>query len=157
MTATTKLRMPGTPPKWVNTVVRGALHTPLLRSLLGGMFAVMTVTGARTGRRYSTPVEYLRHGDDWVVLSQRMRTWWRNLSTRPDVELLIRGTSVPGHAVLADGEHARTVLTDCLEQNPRVAKFYGIELDRASAVDPAAVDELLDRVVVIVITPDIER
>ena len=150
-TKTTEIRMPGTPKPWMNTVMRGLLRTPGLRRLLGGAFGVITVTGARTGNSYSTPVQPMEIDGEYVVLSQLHRTWWRNIRTHPEVELLVRGTTISAHATLAEGTEAHDRLTTCLERNPRVARFYGISSD---PVDPATVDALLDRVVVIVIHPD---
>jgi deazaflavin-dependent oxidoreductase (nitroreductase family) len=149
--ATTTIKMPGTPAPWMNAAVRAMLRTPGLRRVLGKMFAIITVTGSKTGRRYSTPVQPLRRGDDWVVLSQRMRKWWRNIAAQPRVELLMQGKTIVGHAVIAEEEQAHSVLSDCLRDNPRLAKFYGIAPDGTGRIDPAAVTQLLDRVVVIVI------
>lgn len=149
--ATTTIKMPGTPAPWMNAAVRAMLRTPGLRGVLGKMFAIITVTGSKTGRRYSTPVQPLRHGDDWVVLSQRMRKWWRNVAVQPRVELLMQGKTIVGHAIVAEDEQAHSVLADCLRDNPRVAKFYGIATAGTGRIDPADVTQLLDRLVVIVI------
>jgi deazaflavin-dependent oxidoreductase (nitroreductase family) len=144
------VRMPGTPPHWVNALVRTMLRTPGLRRLVGKGFGEITVTGARTGRRYSTPVQFMQVDGAYVVLSQRMRTWWRNIERRPEVDLLVGGTTVPCHGTIADGDRAHDLLTRCLEANPRVARFYGIP---PGSVPSRAVDQLLDRVVVIVLEP----
>jgi deazaflavin-dependent oxidoreductase (nitroreductase family) len=148
------VKMPGTPPRWANAVVRGLLRVPGLNRILGKGFSVITVTGARTGARYTTPVQHLEVDGRYVVLSQRMRTWWRNLRTRPEVELLVQGRTIRGHGSIADDAEARGLLATCLELQPRVAKFYGINPDPDGSVDPAAVEALLARVVVIVIDPD---
>jgi deazaflavin-dependent oxidoreductase (nitroreductase family) len=151
--ATTTIKMPGTPAPWMNAAVRVMLRTPGLRRVLGKMFAIITVTGSKSGRRYSTPVQPLRHGEDWVVLSQRMRKWWRNIASQPRVELLLQGKTIVGHAVIAEEAQAHSILSDCLRNNPRVAKFYGVATDGTGRIDPAAVTQLLDRVVVILIQP----
>lgn len=100
--------MPGTPPRWVNAVVRAGLRVPGLRRILGRGFAVITVTGARTGNRYSTPVQYQRVDGQFIVLSQRIRAWWRNISSQPEVDLLVRGVVVRCHGIIAEGDHAPT-------------------------------------------------
>ena len=147
------LKMPGTPPKWFNSMMRGLLRTPGIRALLGKGFAVITVTGATTGRTYSTPVQYLRHGDDVVVLSQQHRRWWRNLAAQHNVELLLAGRTIRADATVLRGDDARPLLTECLDASPRVAKYYGIGTDAEGRVDRAGIELLLDRVVVIVATP----
>lgn len=154
MTETTsEARKPGTPPKFVNAMLAGALRTPGLRNLLGKEFAVITVTGAKSGRRYSTPVQYQRLGDDYAVSSQRERIWWRNIRSRPEVELLVRGRTISGHAVVADDEAARRAMGTWLEQKPKIAKFYGVGVGEDGAIDPGGVDRLLEGSVVILISP----
>ncbi len=149
----TEIRMPGTPPDWVNGLMGLMLHTPVLQRLAGRMFALMTVTGAKTGRRYTTPVQYLTHDGEFVVLSQRTRTWWKNVRTRPQVDMRIEGVSVHGRGRIATEGEARAVLADCLRKQPRVAAFYGLEPDESGAVGDDDLERLLDRVVIIVVTP----
>ncbi|HUF31797.1 MAG TPA: hypothetical protein VMN58_01160 [Acidimicrobiales bacterium] len=107
----------------------------------------------RTGTRYAIPVQALAWHGELVVLTLRRRIWWRNLRARPALELLLRGERIPGHATVADGERARAVVADCLEENPRVAKFYGVELGPRGAIDDATLDKLVEMLAVIVIDP----
>jgi deazaflavin-dependent oxidoreductase (nitroreductase family) len=137
----------------MNAVVRGLLHTPGLRRWLGRAFAVITVTGATTGTRYSTPVQYLTLDGHHIVLSQVHRRWWRNIERQPAVELLVAGRTVTGEAAIAGGDDARTTLARCLAANPRVARFYGLEPDDTGVIAADDLDRLLERVVVIDITP----
>jgi deazaflavin-dependent oxidoreductase (nitroreductase family) len=157
MAATTGLpatpRTPGTPPRFVNAAMRLALRTPGLRRLLGKAFATITVTGARTGHRYTTPIQYVRSGEDFLVLSQRTRRWWRNLTSEPAVELLVAGKVVRGQARLAEPAEARELVGRCLQENPKVARFYRITVDAAGRPEPGALEALLARVVAIVIRP----
>lgn len=153
MTTSTPLKMPGTPKPWMNAAMRTMLGLPGLRRLLGRMFAVITVTGAKSGKRYTTPVQYMRLDDDYVVLSQQHRLWWRNLRTQPEVTLNIGGETIVGRAHIPEAENAHEVLAACLTANPRVAGFYGIEPDREATVGPADLQRLGERVVPIVITP----
>lgn len=148
---TTGLKLPGTPKPWMNRAVMAMLRVPGLRSLLGRGFLVITVTGARTGRRYTTPVQYVRDGDRLLVLSQRHRTWWRNLRDRPDVEVELSGARRPAVAQLAEGDEGLAVLATCLRLQPRVARFYGVGLGDDGEPDPDGVARLAEAVVVIVI------
>lgn len=69
------------------------LHWPLSR-----WFAVLAWTGRTTGRRYSTPVSFVREGNTaYVTTGDR---WWRNLTAGAPVAMLIagrwrRGTAAP--------------------------------------------------------------
>lgn len=153
MTTATNLKMPGTPKPWMNTAMRTILGLPGLRHLMGRMFAVITVTGAKSGRKYTTPVQYMRLGSDYVVLSQRHRVWWRNLRTLPELTLTIRGDTLKGRARIPDGDEACEVLAACLTANPRVAKYYGIDPTAGMMIDHADIQQLSEHVVPIVITP----
>lgn len=153
MTTTSDIKMPGTPKPWMNKSVRTMLGLPLVGGLLGRTFAVITVTGARTGRTYSTPVQYMRHGSDYVILSQRHRVWWRNIRTMPEVELSIGRSVIAGRARLPEGDEARRVLSSCLTDSPRVAKFYGFEPDDTGLIVAEDIERLAEFVATIVITP----
>jgi hypothetical protein len=63
---------------WYNPLMRWLLASPL-HGLVSGNTLVLTVTGQKTRRSYSFPVNYLRQGDRLLVFSQQDRTWWRNL------------------------------------------------------------------------------
>lgn len=150
---TTTIKTPGTPKPWMNSAMTAVLKMPGLRRIMGKSFAVMTVTGAKSGRRYSTPVQYFGHDGQYLVLSQRTRRWWRNIATNPQVELLIQGEPVAATATIADDESARDLLAVCLRRNPRVAKFYGLWRADTKTVDVSLIGELLERMVVIIIEP----
>lgn len=152
MAQTTEIKMPGSPPTFVNGALTMMLRTPHLQRVIGRLFALMTVTGAKTGRRYTTPVQYMEHDGEFVVLSQRMRKWWRNISTRPEVEMRVRGADLHGHARIASGDEAHRVLADCLRAKPSVGRFYGLQLREDGTFDTESIGALLERVVVIVVT-----
>jgi len=69
----------------------------LLRSPLRGLadrgLLLVTVTGRRTGRRYTIPVGYLRAGERVVVLVSKAsrKQWWRNYREPAPIELWMRG------------------------------------------------------------------
>jgi F420H(2)-dependent quinone reductase len=55
---------------------------------------VLTTAGRKSGRRRSTPVGYLRHGDGFAVLapgSTRSPAWWLNLQADPRADVLAEG------------------------------------------------------------------
>lgn len=145
------IKLPGTPKPWMNSVMMTMLRTPGVRSLLGKGFMILTVTGAKSGKRYTTPVQYVREGDRLLVLSQRMRKWWRNIPARPEVEVVLRGDTIRARARLAQGDEARAAIRTVLRGDRRTAKFYGITIDRAGEPDPHGVEQLDEAFVVIVI------
>ncbi len=71
---------------WVRWLLRSPLH-----KLLDGSLMVITVSGRKTGKKYSIPVQYVRRGRDIYIFSRRRRTWWRNLQGGAQVQLKIGG------------------------------------------------------------------
>jgi len=66
----------------------------------GGLVG-LALTGSRSGRVYRFPVAAARPAPDvLVVLPGRAerKTWWRNLPSRPDVEVLVDGHWTPARA-----------------------------------------------------------
>ncbi|GAA4536963.1 nitroreductase/quinone reductase family protein [Pseudonocardia xishanensis] len=82
----------------------GSLHTALLRKtrgrglwrFRGGDLVLLTHTGRRSGRRFTTPLLHLRDGEDVLVAASNGGVdaepqWWLNLQTTPYAEVEIRG------------------------------------------------------------------
>lgn len=74
----------------VNPLVGAILRSPLHRVMSGGVILV-TVTGRRSGHRYTTPVQYVRAGNDVFAVSRAGRTWWRNVRGGAAVTLRLHG------------------------------------------------------------------
>jgi len=75
-----------------NPVVKAVLSSPL-HPLLSRGLALITVTGRRSGGRYTLPVGYRQDGDRVTInvgWPQR-KDWWRNLRQGGAVEMRIRG------------------------------------------------------------------
>ena len=149
----TDIEMPRTPPAWVNRLIGLMLRTPLIQRVVGKTFALIVVTGAKTGRRYEVPIQYLTRDGEFVVGSLRTRRWWRNIRTRPEVEMFIAGAWVDGRARIPSGDEARSFVRDLLTTEPKVARFYGLEPDETGMVSDEDVDRLLEHVVYLLVTP----
>jgi F420H(2)-dependent quinone reductase len=139
-----------TPPHWFNAVVTGLLRTPGIERFLGRALALITFTGTKTGRTYTTPVSYYREGDEVVVITKRFRRWWRNLADGADVVLRLAGQTWKGRARARVGDESQLLtLTSFLEHRPRDARAYGLRLDENGRADPARARALLPQLVVI--------
>ena len=101
-----------------NIFVGGILRSPFHR-LLSKNTMLITFTGRLSGKRYTTPVNYLLIGDVLSVVSQRDRTWWRNLRGGSLVTLQLNGEKVRGRAVVVeDDEGIHQHLLAYLQQAP---------------------------------------
>ena len=63
---------------------------------------LITVTGRRTGRRYTIPVGYQRNGDVLTILVSEApkKRWWRNFHDPAPVEVRVKGKPLSGTAEL---------------------------------------------------------
>jgi deazaflavin-dependent oxidoreductase (nitroreductase family) len=84
--------------KLYNPLVIWLLRSPLHR-LMDQYTMVITVTGRNSGKRYTLPVSYVRDGETLLVISQKDRTWWKNLLGGAPVTV-----SLQGHTLQARGE-----------------------------------------------------
>ena len=126
----------------LNPLVAGVLGSPL-HSLLSKDMMLLTFTGRRTGKSYTTPVSYVRDGD--VVRCFTHAPWARNLRGGAEVKVLVRGDKRSGRAdvIAGDVERIRPALEDFLTRVPRDLPYYDVTPDRdgrpnASEVQRAA-------------------
>jgi hypothetical protein len=97
----------------VNRLVAGLHSSPLSGRLVSRHLTIVTYTGRRSGRTFSTPVGYQRVGDTIAIsvsLPER-KTWWRNFTgDGGPVSLHLDGADRTGQAVaLVDGDDQVTV------------------------------------------------
>lgn len=151
--SSTTVKMPGTPPRWVNAGLATLVRVPVLGSLMGRSIAVITVTGASTGARYSTPVQYVEVDGHLLVTSQVTRRWWRNLRTRPEVTIERGRGQERRRATVAGGDAARGPLAELLGEDRRLARFYRVRTGPDGAPEPDDLDALVERLVVIDLAP----
>ncbi len=140
-----------TPPRWLNALMAMMLRTPGLERMIGRSTALLTFTGRRTGRSFTTPVSYARREDDVILTAHESRRWWRNLGARPNVELRLAGKEHAGTARVLRGREGLPHLLDFARAQRTVAKGMGVRFDSQGSPDPAtAVAVLADTVVVMV-------
>lgn len=111
-----------------NPILAALLRSPLHAMLDGGTMLV-SVTGRRSGRVYTTPVNYLRDGDALTVVSLRERTWWRNLRGGAEVGVLLRGHARRGRAALSeDNAEVAAALGQVVARLPARARYLGVRM-----------------------------
>lgn len=111
-----------------NDFVKFFLRTPL-RVFLGNTMLI-TVTGSKTGKKYSTPVGFYRDGEDLWVLTSRDRTWWRNVKHGAEVSLLLKGKTIRAFArAELDEQAVEARLLNYVRHIPMAAKSLGIRTE----------------------------
>ena len=123
---------------WVRLLVNSPLHF-----LLGNSFAVITVTGRKSGKQIATPVNTVLIGGTLTVISMRSRTWWRNLQEGQIAQLRRAGKQFPvrGAVVRTPADGAKG-LGDYFAQYPAYAKYFKIPIGPDGKPDPKELDRV---------------
>ena len=100
-----------------NIFVKPLLKSPL-HGLVSGEFMLITFTGRKSGKTYSTPVQYKRDGQAVIFLTRKKRKWWRNLQGDAAVTVRIRGWDIEGTPEVVEDQ---TAIEQALRQmNPKI-------------------------------------
>ncbi len=95
--------------QWVIWLLRSPLHGLVSRGML-----LITVSGRKSGKHYTTPVEYRLEATCVTIISRQGRTWWKNVVGGAPVTLYLRGQVVSGQArvlSLSDTELQHVIYT----------------------------------------------
>ncbi|MBN2115814.1 MAG: nitroreductase family deazaflavin-dependent oxidoreductase [Anaerolineales bacterium] len=122
------MSQPATVPPLVNKTMKFMLRSPL-HGIVSKNFLLITFTGRRSGKTYTTPVSYSRDGDYLYVFTHA--TWWKNLHPGVPVTIRLRGRDVQGlpEPVAEDKQAVAAGLMDHLQRSPYDASFYGVTFD----------------------------
>ena len=116
-----------------NDFMSWVLRSPFHGILSNGMMLI-TVTGCKTGRKITTPVGYYEEGGYLWVITNRDRTWWRNLRGGAEVELFLKHKPVRAFAETELDEKAvETRMYEYLRHVPQSAKPMGIRVENGNA------------------------
>jgi deazaflavin-dependent oxidoreductase (nitroreductase family) len=74
----------------------------LLRSPLHGvvshLFVLISFTGRKSGKTYTTPVQYAQQGNTLYIITSMGYIWWKNLQDGAAVQVRLRGKDRAGTA-----------------------------------------------------------
>lgn len=133
------------------TMLRSPLHGEMSRRLL-----LITFSGRKSGKQYTTPISYVQHGD--TLLLGVGGPWWKNLRGGVPVWVRLRGNTYVGCAEAWTDEAAMTrAYRTILAENPTQARFMGITGTADNRPDPHAIQQAIQRgaaVVEITLLPD---
>lgn len=105
------------------------LRSPFHGMLSNGMMLI-TVTGRKTGKTYTTPVGFYREDGYLWVLTNRDRTWWKNVLGGAQVSLLLQRKPVSAFAEpQLELETVEKLLREYVRHIPQSAKPMGIRVE----------------------------
>jgi deazaflavin-dependent oxidoreductase (nitroreductase family) len=115
-----------------NDFMAWVLRSPFHGVLSNGMMLI-TVTGRKTGKTYTTPVGYYEEGDYLWVITSRERTWWKNLQGGAKVDLLLKRKPITGVAdTEVDEKSVAARMVEYLRHIPQAAKQMGIRMENGT-------------------------
>ncbi len=83
-------------------------------------FTIITYTGRRSGRTFSTPVAYKRDGNKLTIGVQMpdAKNWWRNFLDGGPITVQLDGVDHTGHAISHRDDRGRVTVTVQLSEVP---------------------------------------
>jgi hypothetical protein len=136
-----------------NFFIKFLINSPL-HPLLGKSFAVITVTGIKTGKLFSTPINTVRVENVLTVISMRNRTWWRNLRDGGLAKLRQAGKQfVVRGEVIETSTGVISSMTAYFAQYPGYAKYFDIHSGPDGKPDPKELEQLASERVIIRLFP----
>jgi deazaflavin-dependent oxidoreductase (nitroreductase family) len=139
-----------TVPPIVNRTLKFVLRSPL-HSLVDKQILLITFTGRKSGKAYTTPVSYSQSGDQVVIFTHA--NWWKNLRNSAPVTLRIRGRDLEGLAepIAEDKQAIAARLAEHLRKVRSDAKYYSVTFDdqgnpRSEEVEKAAQAAVMIRI-----------
>ena len=118
---------------WFNPIMRWLLRSPL-HGFVSKNMMLITYKGRKSGKPYTTPVNYLRIAQDQdqflATTSSRDRVWWRSLRGSVEVTIRLQGKDYPATSeVIEDDQEVAENLAVYLRQWPAIAKYFDVQLD----------------------------
>ncbi len=112
---------------------------------------LITFTGRKSGRQFTTPVRYVRDGDTVRCFTSPENQWWRNLRGGADVVLRTRGRDAPYHAAVIENnpDEVRRWLLYYLDLFPQDAAYHEIRLNKDKSLVPEDLEAASRRAIVV--------
>ena len=134
---------------WFNPIMPALLRSPL-HPLVSNTMMLMTSTGRKSGKSYTTPMNYLTIDGALYTTSTRERVWWRNLRGGADVSLRLQGKDIPALAEsIEDHNEVAQVLVQIFQSNPHLARYMDVKINPDGTPDLADIDRLAEERVIV--------
>lgn len=148
------MKIPESAFRLINPLMRTLLRSPL-HTLMSGSLMLITYTGNRSGKVYTTPVRYLRTASSIQCFTSPDTKWWRNLRGGAEVTLTIERAErrVFAHVIENDPEKIRESLRHYLTVFPQDAAYHHVKLRSDNSLVIADLERAAKNAIVVVATP----
>jgi deazaflavin-dependent oxidoreductase (nitroreductase family) len=134
---------------WFNPIMKWLITSPLHFFVSKNMMLI-TYTGHKSGKTYTTPVNYLRYGNTVYATSRQNRVWWRNLRGGIPVRLVLERKGVTAIPKVAEDEGSvTTLMAKTFRLAPKLARYYQVGLDRAGVPLPEDLARIAKTMIVV--------
>ena len=111
-----------------NSFIGFILKSPF-HGIMSASTMLITVTGRKSGRKVTTPVNYYQDGSTLWVLTNPERKWWRNVQSCAEVELRLRGkTALATAEVIRDETALAGQIGEYVKRIPLSARALGVRV-----------------------------
>lgn len=137
----------------LNLVMKQLLRSPL-HWLVSKHFMLITFTGRKSGKQFTTPVTYVRNGDTIHFFSNQK--WWKNLQGSAPVSLRVQGKKFAGIATPTQDRTTivREISAFLTRMGPQKAFMINLALPPNRAITETAINAAAHDHVVIYIKLD---
>lgn len=113
-----------------NPIVIWLLRSPL-HGLMSNSTMLITFAGRKSGKSYTTPVNYAWDDHALLVVSPKDRLWWRNLRGGALVTVRVRAQTFRGVGRAFEDEKAveEGGLLTVLRKTPGYRRYWGVKFD----------------------------
>ncbi len=132
-----------------NPIMKLVLRSPL-HGVMSKNTMLITYTGRRSGKTYTTPVNYLQEDNEITIFSLRHRTWWRNLRDGAQVTVKIKGKTLKATTqAIEDNKTVAKGLLTYLQKRPQYAKYFQVTLNPDGQPNPEEVYQAAQKRVIV--------
>jgi deazaflavin-dependent oxidoreductase (nitroreductase family) len=130
-----------------------------LRSPVHGLWSdslmLITFTGRKSGRQFTTPVRYIKTGETIRCFTSAENQWWRNLKSPAEVQLRTKGKTgrYMAKAVHEDHVEIRKWLVFYLGLFPQDAAYHNIRLNKDKSLLEEDIEQAIHQAVVVEANP----
>ena len=138
----------------INPVMRFLLRSPV-HGLFSGSLMLITFTGRKSGKQFTTPVRYIKTGDTVRCFTAAENQWWRNLRDGARVSLLLKRQSGQYHAqaIFDNPAVIREQLVAYLKLFPQDAAYHEIRLNKDKSLNEQDLEKAAANAVVVEAVP----
>jgi len=138
----------------INPVMRFLLRSPL-HGLLSNSLMLITFTGRKSGKKFTTPVRYIKTGDTVRCFTAAENQWWRNLRSGARVSLLVKGqlSDYQAQAIFDKPTDIKKQLVSYLTLFPQDAAYHDIRLNKDKSLDEKDLEHAANNAIVVEAVP----